>query len=378
VVVHTGTGDSGAGAATVQAPGPLAAPPEPTFLDRPVSGLTDPRATSPVTDPGRNIEVSPDPFSLAGAQRAAEGAGAGHARERAYRDALRESAVAATVEHPPAPEGPLTSAAAPPASAADSGDAEGRFLAASDSVLQSSIRAASGGGAASGGSATPRSHARRAFLREAGDAGGRASSARLEPAGSPYTLRAGTVIPGVMLTAVTSELPGDCLGQVSRDVYDSQTQSILLLPKGSKLLCHYDDQVAAGQGRLLVAWTRLIFPDGRSMTLPGLALKDAQGATGAVGKVDTHLSRVFGRAVLLSALSAGAQLSQPRQTGIFAAPTTGQIAAGAAGQELSNVALEILRRGMDEPPTITIPQGAAFNVFLNGDLVFDSPYVPEP
>jgi len=186
------------------------------------------------------------------------------------------------------------------------------------------------------------------------------------------------VIPGVLLTAVTSELPGDCLGQVSRDVYDSKTQRILLIPKGSKLICRYDDQVAAGQGRLLVAWTRLLFPDGRSMTLPGLALKDAQGQTGAVGNVDNHTARVFGRALLLSAIGAGAQLSQPRQTSIFAAPTAGQIAAGAVGQELSNVALEILRRGLDQPPTVTIPQGAPFHVFLNGDLVFDAPFVPQP
>src|SRR6266851_2576888 len=51
----------------------------------------------------------------------------------------------------------------------------------------------------------------------------------------------------------------------------------------------------------------------------------------------------------------------------------GQVAAGALGQELSNVALEILRRGMDTPPTITIRPGQPFNVFLNGDLVFDKP-----
>jgi type IV secretion system protein VirB10 len=164
------------------------------------------------------------------------------------------------------------------------------------------------------------------------------------------------------------------MGQVSRDVYDSQTQRILLVPKGSKLMCRYDDQVAAGQGRLLVAWTRLMLPDGRSMTLPGLALKDAEGQTGAKGDVDNHTRRVFGRALLLSAIGAGAQLSQPRQASILAAPTTGQVMAGAVGQEMSNVALEVLRRGMDQPPTITVPQGQTFNVFLNGDLVFDGPY----
>lgn len=93
--------------------------------------------------------------------------------------------------------------------------------------------------------------------------------------------------------------------------------------------------------------------------------------------MDTHWQRVFGKALLLSTISAGAQLSQPQQTSILAAPSAGQVAAGAVGQELSNVALEILRRGMDVPPTITIRPGQPFNVFLNGDLVFDGPYDDE-
>src|SRR5213079_1731429 len=72
---------------------------------------------------------------------------------------------------------------------------------------------------------------------------------------------------------------------------------------------------------LLVAWTRLILPDGRSLKLPGLASKDLAGQTGAQGDVDTHWQRVFGKALLLSAISAGAQVSQPQQTSAFAAPS---------------------------------------------------------
>jgi len=377
VVLNTGNGGGSASAAPVQAGAPVASPPEPTFLDRPVTAATDPRTTIPGTETRRSAGFSPDAYLPVDADSPPGWVVSGHARERAYREALRQSPVAATGDNARPPDGLASGPAAETPSRDEYGDAESRFLAYSDSVMQNSIRAATGGGAPGGGAA-PLSGARRAFLRDAGDAGGRSVIARLEPAGSPYTIRAGSVIPGILLTAITSDLPGECLGQVSRDVYDSKTQRILLLPKGSKLICRYDDQVVAGQGRLLVAWTRLLFPDGRSMTLPGLALKDVQGQTGAVGNVDNHMARVFGHALLLSAIGAGAQLSQPRQTSVFAAPTAGQVAAGAAGQELSNVAVEILRRGMDQAPTITIPQGASFNVFLNGDLVFDGPYVPEP
>jgi type IV secretion system protein VirB10 len=92
--------------------------------------------------------------------------------------------------------------------------------------------------------------------------------------------------------------------------------------------------------------------------------------------VDTHWRRVFGNALLLSAISAGVQLSQPRQLSVLAPPSAGQVAGGALGQELSGVASELVRRGMDVPPTITISQGQSFNVFLKADLVFAGPYQP--
>jgi type IV secretion system protein VirB10 len=248
------------------------------------------------------------------------------------------------------------------------------LLSLGDSVLRAAAQAASGAGPAASVQADRR---RREFLDAAGDARGATVIARLEPAGSPYTLRAGTVIPGALLSGINSDLPGDIVAQVSRNVYDSRTQRTLLIPKGARLIGTYDNQVVAGQGRLLVAWTRLILPDGRSLRLPGLALKDLEGQTGGKDRVDTHWQHVFGKALLLSAISAGAQLSQPQQTSVFAAPSAGQVAAGAVGHELSNVALEILRRGMDVAPTITIRQGHPFNVFLNGDLVFDGPYEEE-
>lgn len=293
-------------------------------------------------------------------------------RAEAFSAALRRSAIATSDNGGGSVAGDASVSAPSSSLAAE----ESRLIASADSIMRSSV--ASVGSAASAANVASPLSSRRAFLQSAGDLAGKSVIARLEPASSPYVLQAGTVIPAILLTSLTSDLPGDCMGQVARDVYDSRTQRILLIPKGSKLICRYDDQVVAGQNRLLIAWTRLLLPDGRSMTLPGLALKDPQGQTGAKGNVNNHTGRVFGRALLLSAIGAGAQLSQPRQSSILVPPTAGQVAAGAAGQEMSQVALEILRRGMDQPPTITVPQGQTFNVFLNGDLVFDGPYTASP
>ena len=51
------------------------------------------------------------------------------------------------------------------------------------------------------------------------------------------------------------------------DIHPQAPVHILLIPKGARLIGTYDNQVTAGEGRLLVAWTRLILPDGRSLRL---------------------------------------------------------------------------------------------------------------
>lgn len=294
-------------------------------------------------------------------------------REQSFRAALASSAVVG---------GDHSRNAAAPTQRPSIEVQEQQLLSLGDSVLRANLHPAgartnsptfTGQG---GGAATSATDPRSSFSSRAVNAAGQNVVARLEGASTAYALQAGTVIPGLLITSVNSELPGEIVGQVSRNVYDSRTQRQLLIPKGSRLIGSYENQVAAGQGRLLVAWTRLILPDGRSMRLPGLALADAQGNAGAKGKVDNHWRRVFGNALLLSAIGAGVQLSQPAQTSVLAAPSAGQVAAGAVGQELSSVALEILRRGMDVSPTITIPAGQPFNVLLSGDLLFEEPYTP--
>ena len=198
----------------------------------------------------------------------------------------------------------------------------------------------------------------------------------VDSAPSPYAVQAGTLMPAILITEVNSDLPGQVLAQVARDVYDTRSQRTLLIPSGAKLIGTYEDQVPVGRDRLLVAWTRILLPDGRSISLPGLQTKDRGGAGGVGDRVDRHMRRTFATTALLSLIGAGLQLSQPRGAitagGYF--PSTGEIAAAAVGQQLAEVAEQLLKRDLDVRPTIRIRQGLQFNVFLNTDLVFQEPY----
>jgi type IV secretory pathway VirB10-like protein len=207
---------------------------------------------------------------------------------------------------------------------------------------------------------------RKAFLVHAGES----DQDTLAPIGDTgWMLAAGTAISAELLVNVNSDLPGDLTAQVTRDVYDSRTERLLLIPKGSRLVGRYDDRIVVGQHRLLVAWTRLMFANGRSAALPGLQATDQQGASGIVGAVVQHIGQQFGDALLLSLLGAGVELSQPRE-GVYGTPSVGGVAGAALGQQLSEVALELVRQHADVPPTISVPLGTRFNVYVNRDLVF--------
>ena len=190
------------------------------------------------------------------------------------------------------------------------------------------------------------------------------------------SLLPGTVIPAVLVTGMNSELPGDVVAQVERDVFDSATLRHVLIPKGTRLVGTYDDQIAYGQNRALVAWTTMVFPDGRTVELPGLPGVDLQSAAGLQDRVDRHFGRVFGSAVALAAVGTGLALATPTRDGVDLSPQT--IGAAQIAIELSRVATQVLRRELEVQPTVTIRPGYRLLVFLARAMEFDAPYAETP
>jgi type IV secretory pathway VirB10-like protein len=189
---------------------------------------------------------------------------------------------------------------------------------------------------------------------------------------SPYQIMAGTLIPVTLVTAINSDLPGHVVAQVTRNVYDTH-QIHLLIPAGARFLGRVDNQVIRGQSRVNIAWLRLVYPDNRSISLPSMVGMDREGAVGIRDRVNNHTGRTFLNALLLSAISAGAQVSQPQRGSVLAAPGAGEVAAGAAGQQLSQVSAEMIRRDMNSSPTLHVRQGFNFYVYVSQDLVLE-PY----
>lgn len=170
----------------------------------------------------------------------------------------------------------------------------------------------------------------------------------------------GTIIAGVLETAINSDLPGMVRAVVSRDVPGFDGTRVLI-PRGSRLIGQYSNGVALGQSRAFVIWTRLLRSDGVSVQL-GSSATDQLGTAGLSGKVDTHFIRRFGAATLLSVITSGFEFIANSNRGT-------QVLVGSTGQanQLAGIALQ---REIDIPPTIKVAQGTPIRVFVAKDLDF--------
>jgi type IV secretion system protein VirB10 len=222
-----------------------------------------------------------------------------------------------------------------------------------------------GGGAPAGASAPgpasqrPQLNDTEQFAKRVGDE--EPERARAVPMRNPRAIAPqGTIIPGVLETAINSDLPGFTRAVVSRDVLSFDGKSVLI-PRGSRLIGQYKSAVALGQSRAFIIWTRVIRPDGVSIQI-GSPGTDELGRGGLDGEVNRHFFRRFSGSILLSVLNAA--VASVGQT-----PST-QISIGSAGQA-TGLATSALA-GDALPPTIKVSQGEAINIFVARDLDFSA------
>lgn len=202
-------------------------------------------------------------------------------------------------------------------------------------------------------------------------------NSRLERPNSRYELRAGGVIPGVMISGISSELPGQIIGQVSQNIYDTATGKYLLIPQGTKLFGIYSSDVSFGQSSVLVAWQRLVFPDGKALDIGSMPGADGSGLAGFRDQVENHYARIYGSALLMSGIVAGITYSQnTNQSNQFGynQPTAGSVLSQALGQQLGEVTSQLVSKNLNVSPTINIRPGYRFNIIVVKDLTFKQPY----
>lgn len=214
--------------------------------------------------------------------------------------------------------------------------------------------------------AAPQSDAGRkqAFLERASDRR-TVSAERITGLASPSILQAGSVIPAALITGIRSDLPGLVTAQVTQNVFDSPTGRILLIPQGSRLIGDYDADVSFGQNRILLAWNRLILPDGRSIVLERQPGADLRGFAGLQDGTDYHWGGVLKAALVSTLLGVGSEFGSGNDGDLARAIRRGtQDSVNRAGEQ-------VVSRELNIRPTLTIRPGSPVRVLVTRDLVLE-------
>ena len=174
-------------------------------------------------------------------------------------------------------------------------------------------------------------------------------------------------------------MPGQIIGQIAEDIYDTATGRYLLIPQGTKVFGMYASDVVYGQDAVLIAWQRIILPNGDALDIGSMPGTDGAGYSGFRDGVDNHYARIFGSALLMSAITAGVTYSQDSNNnqGPYAQPNAGSALSQALGQQLGQVTAQMIAKNLDIAPTLIIQPGYRFNVLVVKDIVLKKSYQRE-
>ncbi|RVL45729.1 TrbI/VirB10 family protein [Sinorhizobium meliloti] len=187
----------------------------------------------------------------------------------------------------------------------------------------------------------------------------------------------GTLIPGILETAISSDLPGQIRAITSQDVYSFDGRRVLI-PTGTRLIGEYQSEITRGQKRIFVIWTRLIRDDGVSVRLNSIGT-DSLGRSGLTGHVDNKWRERFGSAIMLSVVGAGASFltgygSDEAFDNDSEAQRGEELARETIAETFSDMANQALSENLRIPPTISVSQGERIFVYVRQDLDFSAMY----
>ena len=171
----------------------------------------------------------------------------------------------------------------------------------------------------------------------------------------------GTLIFGVLETAIDSTQSGQVRAMISNNVFNALGTQVLIA-RGSRIFGEYKSDLGSGQNRAQIIWTRLIRPDGATISLDSPA-SDQLGRAGVKGNVNSHFGERLLNALLQSSLDFGAGVASRAVTGgggvILALPS--------ASREAGS--------GLIQPPpkpTLKVRHGTGISVFVARDLDFSA------
>lgn len=185
---------------------------------------------------------------------------------------------------------------------------------------------------------------------------------------SPFEVKAGTIIPITLVTGIVTDNPGDVLGYVQNDVYDTATGRVLLIPAGSIVMGKYNSNVSFGQDRAQAVFNRITLPNMKSIDIGAMNATDRMGQSGLKDKVDARLADVFMSVLMSAILGAGtAVVTEDKDDGWKTSAGQG------AGEQAINVGNIYATKTLNVQPKIWIRPSVTVGLFVSKDIILE-PY----
>ena len=179
----------------------------------------------------------------------------------------------------------------------------------------------------------------------------------------------GSFLEGALVTQLAGDFPGPVLAQVSVPFYSKDRQRVLI-PRGTRIIGTAQAVTNRDQNRLAVGFHRLIFPDGRWISLKFEGL-DQVGTTALKDKVNRHYLQMFAAAGAVGVLSGlTLQNSNPYAGGL-------QGFRAGAGQGFGQGATQIMQRFLNRLPTITVRAGHRLRIWFTSDVLIPTETDPQ-
>ena len=140
----------------------------------------------------------------------------------------------------------------------------------------------------------------------------------------------------------------------------------MLVPQGARLLGEYESDIGFGQRRVLLAWTRLIWPDGRSIVLERQPAADPAGYAGLEDGVDYHWGGVFKAALVSTLLAIGSEAGSGGDSELVQALRRG------SQDSISRTGEQIVSRELGIRPTLAIRPSFPVRVMVTRDIVLEA------
>lgn len=177
----------------------------------------------------------------------------------------------------------------------------------------------------------------------------------------------GTIIPGVLQTAINTDLPGNILARTTQNIYDSLTGKTLLIPQGTMLIARYNSSISYAQNRVQIVWDTLIRPDGYQVNLEGAPAVDKAGMSGQKAKYYENWFEYIKAAGIITMFSIANSSMTESAANVAQGDRAASIAEAnsAVVNKLSN---NMITRAMNIQPTLTVENGTRINIMLNKSI----------